>query len=303
MNRKLLETLAKVIVAAGWVDKELTLQEKNNLKDLLLQFRRHFPEDEDAPILEMYTESPIQPLEQERLVNDLRESVWSEEDKAVVISALKDMVEADGKITEEEQSLLDGIKAKLESVDTGVFGDLGRLLRGAMQRRSESLRSSPNRDKYFEDFLRNKIYYAVRHRLDLGETELKIPEADLRKLSAVGGLMARVAQKDGIVLENEMEKINSTLQNSWGLSREAAAFVTEVAISEVSANFDYLRMSRELVEMTTPAERVNVLNVLFTVANADGKISNEERREVHNIADYLLLSDNVVAEAYSKITG
>ncbi len=58
-------------------------------------------------------------------------------------------------------------------------------------------------------------------------------------------------------------------------------------------------MSRELVEMTTPAERVNVLNVLFTVANADGKISNEERREVHNIADYLLLSDNVVAEAYS----
>jgi uncharacterized tellurite resistance protein B-like protein len=163
--------------------------------------------------------------------------------------------------------------------------------------------NAPNRDKYFEDFLKNKIYYAVRHRLDLGEAELEIPEADLRKLSAVGGLMARVAQEDGVVLEKEMEKITSTLQHSWELPRAAAVFVTEVAVSEVSRNFDYLRMSREFVEMTTPAERASVLDVLFTVASADGKVSEKERREIHNIADYLLLSDNRVAEAYSKITG
>jgi uncharacterized tellurite resistance protein B-like protein len=212
------------------------------------------------------------------------------------------MVEADGKITDNEQSMLDEINAKLESVDTGVLGDLGRLLRGAMGRRSESISKAPNRERYFEDFLRNKIYYAVRRRLDLGEAELDIADADLRKLSAVGGLMARVAQKDGVVLEKELDKITSTLQTSWGLSHEAATFVTEVAISEVSSNFDYLRMSREFVEMTSPAERASVLDVLFTVANADGKVSDEERREIHDIADYLLLSDNRVAEAYSKIT-
>lgn len=303
MNRKLVDTLVKIIAAAGWADNELTLEERNNLKDLLLQFRRHLPEDEDSEILEMYTESPMQAAEQERLVSELRESVWSEEDKAFVISALQDMVEADGKITDDEQAMLDSIKERIVSVDTGVLGDLGRLMRGAMQRRSESIHNAPNRDKYFEDFLKNKIYYAVRHRLDLGEAELEIPEADLRKLSAVGGLMARVAQKDGVVLEKEMEKITSTLKNSWGLSREAATFVTEVAISEVSRNFDYLRMSREFVEMTTPAERASVLDVLFTVANADGKVSDEERREIHNIADYLLLSDNRVAEAHSRITG
>ena len=301
MNTKLVETLVKVIVAAGWADKELTLEERNNLKDLLLQFRHHLPDDGEAPILEMYTESPIQAAEQKRLVNELREAIWTEEDKALVISALKNMVEADGKITDDEQSMLDGIKGNLESVDTGVLGDVGRLIRGAIQRRSETIRNAPNRDQYFEDFLRNKIYYAVRHRLDLAEAELDIPEADLRKLSALGGLMARVAQKDGVVLEKEMEKITLTLQNSWGLSREAATFVTEVAISEVSRNFDYLRMSREFVEMTTPAERASVLDVLFTVANADGQISDEERKEIHNIADYLLLSDNLVVEAHSKI--
>lgn len=302
MNTKLVETLVRVIVAAGWADNELSLEERNNLKDLLLQFQQVLVDEEESSILEMYTESPIQAGERERLINELRGAVWSEEDKTVVISALKHMVEADGKITDDEQSMLDEINAKLESVDTGVLGDLGRLIRGAMQRRSESMRNAPNREKYFEDFLKNKIYYAVRHRLDLGEAELDIADADLRKLSAVGGLMARVAQKDGIVLEEELDKITSTLQTSWDLSQEAATFVTEVAISEVSSNFDYLRMSREFVEMTSPAQRASVLDVLFTVANADGKVSDEEHREIYNIADYLLLSDNRVAEAYAKIT-
>jgi uncharacterized tellurite resistance protein B-like protein len=301
MNRKLVETVAKVIVAAGWADKELTREEMNSLKDLLLQFQQHLPDAQETSVFEMYTESPIQAAEQERLVNELREAVWSEEDKALVMAALKDMVEADGKITEEEQAVLEGIQAKLESVDTGLFGDLGRLLRGALQRRSESVGRSPNREKYFEDFLRNKIYYAVRHRLDLGEAELEISDADLRKLSAVGGLMAWVAQIDGVVIEKEIDKITSTLQNSWGLSREAATFVTEVAVSEAGSNFDYLRMSREFVETTTPAERAGVLDVLFAVANADGRVSREELTEIHNIADYLLLSENAVDQAHSKI--
>lgn len=302
MNRKLVETLAKVIIAAGWADKELTREEMNSLKDLLLEFQQHLPNAQEAAVFEMYTELPIQVAEQERLVNELREAVWSEEHKAFVMAALKDVVEADGKITEDEQAILEEIQAKLESVDTGVFNDLARLIRGAVQRRSESVSRSPNREKYLEDFLRNKIYFAVRHRLDLGEAELEISDADLRKLSAVGGLMARVAQIDGVVIEKEIDKITSTLQNSWGLSRETATFVTEVAISQVGSNFDYLRMSREFVEMTTPAERAGALDVLFAVANVDGKVSNEEFTEIHNIADYLLLSKNVVDQAYSKMT-
>lgn len=301
MNPKLFETLAKVIVAAGWADKKLTLEEINNLKDLLLQFQQRLPDSRESAMFEMYTESPIDAAERERLVNDLREAVWSEEDKTLVFSALRDMVEADGKITDDEQALLNGINARIESVDTGFAGDLGRLIRGAMQRRAESLSSSPNREEYFEDFLKNKIYYAVRRRLDLGEANLEISDEDLRKLSAVGGLMARVAKTDGVVLEKETDKITSILQTSWGLSLEAATFVIEVAMTEVDSNFDYLRTSREFVGTTTPPERVSLLDVLFAVAAADGKVSKDELKEIHKIADYLLLSDNRVQEAYSRI--
>ena len=328
MDKNLIETLAKVIIAAGWADKKMTSEEAESLKDLLLQFQHEITfsfnlgdelwaadsgfyldstndnsglTSRQQALFDMYTESPIDTAEREQLTNELREAIWSEEDKTFVLSALKKMVEADGKITDDEQAVLNSITAKIESVDTGFFGDLGRLVRGAMQRRSEAVNSIPDREKYFEEFLKNKVYYEVRRRLDLGEANLEIPDEDIRKLSLVGGLMARVAQVDNIVLEKERDHIVSVLQNNWNLSRESAAFVIEVAMAEVTRDFDYLRMTREFLEIAAPGERGNVLDVLFVVANADGKVSTEELKEIRNIADYLLLSDNRVNEAQSKI--
>ena len=104
-----------------------------------------------------------------------------------------------------------------------------------------------------------------------------------------------------MVIEKELDTITSILQTGWELSREAATFVGEVAMSESIKNFDYLRMTREFLEITTPAERANLLDVLFSVAYVDGKVSNDELKEIRSIADYLLLSDNRVNDAYSRI--
>jgi uncharacterized tellurite resistance protein B-like protein len=61
-------------------------------------------------------------------------------------------------------------------------------------------------------------------------------------------------------------------------------------MTEASTNFDYLRMTREFLEITTPAERANLVDVLHVVANADGKASDEELKEIRNIAEYLLVN-------------
>jgi uncharacterized tellurite resistance protein B-like protein len=332
MDKQLVETLGKVVIAAAWADKKLTSAEINSLKDLLFQFQRdltlpdvsfghqlwtmisgmdettsrdgsgiNIPAREMAKF-EMYTESPIDAPERELLVNQLREAIWTEEDKALVISALKSMVEADGNITDEEQAVLNEIMATMQSVDTGVFRRLGRLLQSSVERRSQAVENAPNREKYFEDFLKNKVFYEMRRRLDRGDQSLEIPDEALRKLGAIGGLLARVAQVDSIVLEAEREEIMSLLQTGWGLSQEAATFVIEVAMSEVSKDFDYLRMTRNLFDITTLDERTHLLDLLFAVANADRKVSAEELREIHRIAGHLLLRSNQVDEAYSRIT-
>ena len=303
MNRKLMGTLAKVIAAVGWADKRLTSDEIENLKDLLFQFQRSIIDPREDAMFEMYIKSPVDVAERERLVAELRETVWSEEDKSYIQSALKRMVQADGQVTDEEQEVLDQIQSSIESVDTGLFGDLRRLVRGALRRRSQAMRNAPNREKYFEDFLKNKVYYEIRRRLDLIQSDIMIPDQDLRKLSLVGAMMAYVARVDQIILQEEIENITSILETAWGLSREAAAFVMQCAIADVSRDFDYLRLTREFTELTSAAERNRLLELLFTVANADGQVSNEELQEIKYLADYFLLSSDRVNQALLKVTG
>jgi uncharacterized tellurite resistance protein B-like protein len=175
-------------------------------------------------------------------------------------------------------------------VDVGVIGQLGRLIRGTVQRRSQVVANAPNREEYFEDFIKNKVYYAVRQRLNLGEVELDIPEADLRKLSLAGGLMARVAHVDREVTEGEFDTMVNALQGSWDITREAAAFVAEVAVSAVSADLDYFRLTRQFSTSTTEDERVRFLDVLFAVADADGRVSYDEIEEIRRIAKSLNLT-------------
>ena len=301
MNRKLMGNLAKVLAAAGWADKTLTSAEIEDLKDLLFQFQQSVIDPREDALFEMYIKSPVDAAERERLVEELRETVWSEEDKVAISSALKKMAAADGEISDEEQALLDQVQASVGSIDTGIFGNLGRLVQGALQRRSRAARNAPNREKYFEDFLKNKVYYEVRRRLELSHSDIVIPDNELRKLSLVGGMMAHVARVDDVVIEQETEQITSILETTWGLSREAAVFVMECAIADVSRDFDYLRLSRELTGLTTAAERNNLLDLLFAVAKADGEVSNEELLEITYMADYLLIRLDRVNEAFLKV--
>jgi len=147
MNRKLMGNLAKVLAAASWADKTLTSAEIENLKDLLFRFQGSVLDPREDALFEMYIKSPVDAAERDRLVEQLRETVWSEEDKAAVSSALKKMVTADGEVTNEEQGLLDQIQASIASVDTGMFGDLGRLVRVALRKRSQAERNAPNRER------------------------------------------------------------------------------------------------------------------------------------------------------------
>jgi len=74
MNRRLMGNLARVLAAARWADKRLTSTEIENLKDLLFQFPRSVIDPREDALFEMYTKSPVDAAERERLVEDLRET-------------------------------------------------------------------------------------------------------------------------------------------------------------------------------------------------------------------------------------
>ena len=288
-------TLGKVIIAAAWADGEVAHEELNCLKDLL--FRLPGLTGREWAMLDMYIESPVGAAERERLVEQLQNELRSSRDKSLALQNLDDMVAADGIVSEGEKAIIEEIKSQIETANVSVFGQLGRVVKDSIQRREAALSDAPNREEHLEDFIKNKVYYGVQRRLELGEVSLDIPEDRLRKLSMVGGLMARIAHVDLVVTNEEFEAIVNSLKNEWGISQDEATFVTEVAVSEVGPDMDYYRLTREFFTSTTEEERRKFLNVLFSVANADGFVSSKEIEEVRTIANSLRLTHKQFIDA------
>jgi uncharacterized tellurite resistance protein B-like protein len=142
----------------------------------------------------------------------------------------------------------------------------------------------------------------VRRRLDLGEgVPIGIDDVRLRQLSAVGGLMARVAEVDLDVTDTEVDKIVEQLRVFWGLSQAEAVFVTEVALSEVSPSMDLLRLVRELYSSVQPEQVEVFLDLLFAVAAADGFVSDDEMDVIYEIARSLGLPHKSFIDAKLKV--
>lgn len=291
-----IKTLAKVMIATAWVDGGISNEELNSLKDVLFQL----PEmtASDWAELEIYLDSPIGEAERTRLVADLQDVLQNSNDKAMALSAIDAMVKADGKLTEKEIAVAQEVKSVIQEANVGVFGRLGSLL---VDRRTETFANAPNRELYLDDYEKNKIFYSISRRLELDENSIAIPEKELRKLSLAGGLMARVAYVDREVNEGEFDSMVAAIQKHWGLSDVEAALVAEVAVSEISKELDYYRLSRGFFEKTTEQERVHFLDALFMVANGDGYVSNLETEEIRTISKVLKLTHKQFIDAKLKI--
>ncbi len=66
--------------------------------------------------------------------------------------------------------------------------------------------------------------------------------------SALGGVMAPIAQVDGTVTDAEFDGIVSILQSVWDLDPVEATFVTEVAVNEVTPSMDAVRLGRRRLQ-------------------------------------------------------
>jgi len=295
----LILTLAKVIIAAAWADGKVSHEEINCLKDLL--FRIPDLSAKDWAGLEIYMSAPIGLEERERLLKELQMALRSRSDRELALSALDDLIHADGEITDEEARVADEIKAAIQSAGVGILGGMSKLISGPIQRRSQALAVAPNREVFLDDFIKNRVFYDVRRRLDESHVQLDLPEEELWKLSLAGGLMARVSHVDREVTEGETSTMLRSLQQNWDLSEEAATIVVEVAISDVATNMDYFRMAREFFSCTTEQERVRFLDVLFAVADADGGVSHEEIEQIRFISRHLKLTHQQFIDAKLKI--
>ena len=206
--KDLIMALAKVIIAVAWADHELDEEEIESLKDVVHHLGSTFDmgsqlSGHEWEQLKMYMESPVDQEELDQLVINLQDAIRNADEKGLVLNSLDNIVKSDGEVTEEEQDVLDEIKASIDQVGTGV-GRLGWAIRKSMGRRSKKAQST----------------------VTLGSTvisangELDMPAVDLRRLVLAARLMARVAFVDREVLEEEQQLMEDVMKAYWKASPE-----------------------------------------------------------------------------------
>jgi len=281
MNRTDAVALLKVLIAAAWADSRITQSEINYLKMLA---RRFDLTDDDWLELQPYLEDVPSAADVDALFKDLLTRIATPIGRNQVIQHLEEILKADSQITAEEHDFLDQYVFVLKQASTAKLL-VGRL-KGLFQTRPRAAVVD------LDEFIRNKIFFKLRRRLGTEQVS-----RDMYTLCLLGGLMGIVARADGEIAVQELGVIRDRLQTLGRFEPEALDVLMSIIEEESVRGLDRSRLIREYTSPLGFEERVELLDLLFAVAAADGGLTHAELEELRGISAAMNLSHRQYIDA------
>jgi uncharacterized tellurite resistance protein B-like protein len=273
--------LLKVLIAAAWADSQISHTEINYIKRLIRRFNLT---DKDWMELEPYLEDAPSETETEHLFRDLLSRIATPGGRNAVLGHLEEMMNADSMITAEEHDFLEQYAMVLKQASSVEL--LVRKMRGLFSRR----RNTGSLD--LDEFLRNKILFKLRRKLG---TDQITPE--MHRLCLLGGLMGVVARADDEVGTMEMSEVRRQLQFRGKFDPESLDILMAIVEEEAVRGLDRARLIAEYTGNAGFDERVDLLDLLFAVAAADGSLTHAELEELRAISAAMHLSHKQYIDA------
>jgi uncharacterized membrane protein YebE (DUF533 family) len=130
----------------------------------------------------------------------------------------------------------------------------------------------------------------------------RMPAEEARLVASAAYTLARAAQADLVISDEETAVIERELQAHGAIDEPTAVLVTELAKLQartVGGTEDYI-VTREFAALATDQQKLDVLRACFAVGAASGTISAEESAAVNQIAKELALDPELVNEIRSE---
>lgn len=274
----------KVLACVAWADEEVTNAELNFIKQFVRQF--HLTGEEWAQV-EMYLDEKIAVEEMRRVTQRFLSRVRRPRERQMLVDAVEQLLKSDEKLTDSEREWMSDLR-RVVSGDKGrafFLDGLKSLLRiGGKSRASPHVSSKDGRDAEFHDFIHNRVLFKLRRRLGPDQLEKEGSPEKLRKLTLSAALLGRVGYVDNEFLPQEEAFMKKVLCETWGASPPMAGAVSKVAMETVSQRVDLSRLIQEVKATMTMAERKQLLEGMFAMSKAEGKMSNEEIEEIRKVA-------------------
>jgi len=126
--------------------------------------------------------------------------------------------------------------------------------------------------------------------LDEGQQDRSFSKAD-EKYVAAAALMVEAGSMDGSFDESERQAIADIAKTRFGLSPEEAETLVEQAQAAHDQTNNLLRFTRIIKDRFEPEERTDIMEMLWEVAYADGKIHDYEANLMRRIGGLIYVSD------------
>ena len=135
-----------------------------------------------------------------------------------------------------------------------------------------------------------------------------MPPEQARFLAAAAYTLARAANADLDISDDETAAIERELQGHESIDEATAVLVTEMAklqAKTVGGTEDYV-VTREFKKLADDAQRIAIVRACYAVMAANGTISAEETGTINEIADELDIDEDVLrsirAEYHEKFS-
>jgi len=287
----------KVLACIAWADKEVTNAELNFIK----QFVRRFDLSGDEWVqVDLYLSEKVDAEEMRQVTRRFFSRVHRSKQRRMLVDAVENLLRADENLTDTEQEWLRDLQEVVSGAKKTVFflDGLKSLLRigGENQQGTDE-----GRDADLHDFIHNRVLFKLRRRLGSERLEECGTPAKLKKLTLSAALLGRVGYVDNEFLPQEEAFMKKVLSETWDASPPVAEVITEIAIETVRQGVDLHRLVKEVKETMSKPEKKHLLEGIFALAMAEGRMSNDEVEEIRKIAYMLDFSHKQFIDAKLKI--
>ena len=117
---------------------------------------------------------------------------------------------------------------------------------------------------------------------------------------AAAALLTEVALGDDRFDDVERQAIDRLVQTRFGLSETEAASLVDAAEKKARDSTHLLRFTRVIKDNFTPAERIEMIEMIWEVVYADGVLHDYEDSLLRRIAGLIYVSDRDRGEARKR---
>jgi uncharacterized tellurite resistance protein B-like protein len=288
----------KTLVAAAWADGELSAQEIRTISQYLQRFRA---DDDEAAEVQALLKRRLSTSEASQILQEQLKVLTTAEEQRTLVAAVEDLLVSDNRLDPQEAAFLRQIRELTRDVSTPQLF-VSRLR--ALWTRAPSGQEAKHGE--MSQFLQNRLLEHFRGRIALARAraglsvEDGIRDADLYRAVIWAGLLSEVARVDASLCPAEQDQLLGLLSVAGTVPRPDLEVIVGAFNDGSLVGLDLGVLVREFLNLVSPDDAALILDGLFLVAAADGKLQDREVSLIRTIAQGAGFPENSFLAAWER---